>query len=61
MALLLLILITIKILNSHKEVDMSRNPGLYLIGFPQHVIQRGNNRESCFYGIAEEQDCYLIL
>ena len=40
---------------------MLRNPGFYLIGLPQHVIQRGNNTEPCFYGIAEEQDCYLIL
>ena len=31
---------------------MPRKPRFNLIGIPQHVIQRGNNRESCFY--AEE-------
>ncbi len=40
---------------------MSRKPGFNLIGFPQHVIQRGYNRESCFYGMTEEQGCYLNL
>ena len=28
---------------------MSRKPRFILPGVPQHVIQRGNNRESCFY------------
>ncbi len=27
-----------EIQNSHKEVEMSRNPGFNLIGLPQHVI-----------------------
>ena len=31
---------------------MPRKPRFNLIGMPQHVIQRGNNREPCFY--AEE-------
>ncbi len=31
---------------------MPRKPRFNLIGVPQHVIQRGNNREPCFY--AEE-------
>lgn len=31
---------------------MPRKPRFNLIGIPQHVIQRGNNRELCFY--AEE-------
>jgi putative transposase len=31
------------------EVKMPRKPGLNLTGMPQHVIQRGNNREPCFY------------
>jgi len=31
---------------------MPRKPRFNLIGIPQHVIQRGNNREPCFY--AEE-------
>jgi len=28
---------------------MSRKPRFQLVGVPQHVIQRGNNREPCFY------------
>ena len=32
---------------------MPRKPRFNLIGIPQHVIQRGNNREPCFY---TEQD-----
>ena len=28
---------------------MPRKPRFNLIGVPQHVIQRGNNREPCFY------------
>ncbi len=28
---------------------MARKPRFNLIGIPQHVIQRGNNREPCFY------------
>jgi len=31
---------------------MPRKPRFQLVGVPQHVIQRGNNREPCFY--AEE-------
>lgn len=31
---------------------MPRKPHFVLPGVPQHVIQRGNNREPCFY--AEE-------
>jgi putative transposase len=31
---------------------MPRKPGFNLAGVPQHIIQRGNNREPCFY--AEE-------
>lgn len=27
---------------------MARNPRFNLPGIPQHVIQRGNNREPCF-------------
>lgn len=29
--------------------SMSRKPHFVLPGVPQHVIQRGNNREPCFY------------
>jgi len=28
---------------------MPRKPRFNLLGIPQHVIQRGNNREPCFY------------
>ena len=37
---------------------MSRKPRFNLIGLPQHVIQRGNNREPCFYA---EDDYYRYL
>ena len=32
---------------------MPRKPRFNLVGIPQHVIQRGHNREPCFYS---EQD-----
>ena len=32
---------------------MSHKPRFNLIGLPQHVIQRGNNREPCFYAEAD--------
>ena len=32
---------------------MPRKPGFNLVGIPQHVMQRGHNREPCFYS---EQD-----
>lgn len=34
---------------------MARLPRLYLPGCAQHVIQRGNNREACFYAAAKYQ------
>lgn len=34
---------------------MARLPRLYLPGCAQHVIQRGNNREACFYDEADYQ------
>ncbi|WP_444997656.1 transposase [Aliikangiella sp. IMCC44359] len=37
---------------------MARQPRLNLPGVPQHVIQRGNNREVCFF---EEQDYKVYL
>ena len=37
---------------------MARKPRFNLPGVPQHVIQRGNNRESCFFD-AEDYRCYL--
>ena len=37
---------------------MPRLPRLYLPGCAQHVIQRGNNREACFYA-ATDYKTYL--
>lgn len=37
---------------------MPRKPRFNLIGIPQHVIQRGNNREPCFY-TEEDYQRYL--
>lgn len=37
---------------------MGRRPRFNLIGVPQHVIQRGNNREPCFY-CEEDYAVYL--
>lgn len=37
---------------------MSRKPRLVIPGVPQHVIQRGNNCEPCFY---LEQDYFKYL
>ncbi len=28
---------------------MARRPRIYILGVAHHVIQRGNNREACFY------------
>jgi putative transposase len=32
---------------------MPRKPRIHLPGQPQHVIQRGNNREPCFYSTSD--------
>jgi len=37
---------------------MPRKPRMYLPGIPCHIIQRGNNREACFYA---EQDYQFYL
>jgi len=37
---------------------MARKPRFNLLGVPQHVIQRGNNREPCFYS-EEDYSAYL--
>ncbi|SHH32704.1 transposase [Ferrimonas marina] len=37
---------------------MARLRRLDLAGIPQHVIQRGNNRQACFFG-DEDRHCYL--
>jgi putative transposase len=28
---------------------MPRKPRMYLAGIPAHVVQRGNNRDACFF------------
>ena len=40
------------------EEHMARLTRLYLPGCAHHIIQRGNNREACFYGKA---DCRTYL
>ncbi|MDP3480899.1 MAG: transposase [Desulfoprunum sp.] len=37
---------------------MPRRPRIIIPGNPVHVIQRGNNRQACFYA---EEDCLLYL
>lgn len=37
---------------------MPRKPRMYIAGYPYHVIQRGNNRDACFYS---EEDYFFIL
>jgi len=32
---------------------MARKPRFNLIGIPQHVLQRGNNRQPCFYAVED--------
>ena len=39
----------------HKEVGMARKPEYTLPGVPQHVIQRGHNREPCFFCVEDYQ------
>ncbi len=37
---------------------MPRKPRFNLVGIPQHAIQRGNNREPCFF---DQSDYYRYL
>ena len=37
---------------------MPRKPRTYLPGLPAHVVQRGNNRNACFFA---EDDCLFYL
>ena len=37
---------------------MPRRPRIKLAGVPQHIVQRGINREPCFYA---EEDCHSYL
>ena len=39
---------------------MARLPRLYLPGCAQHIIQRGNNREACFFR-EEDYKTYLTF
>lgn len=40
---------------------MPRKPRIHLPGLPQHVIQRGNNREPCFYATSDYQYYLQVL
>lgn len=40
---------------------MARKPRFNLPGFPQHVIQRGNNREACFYTSSDYRQFLHLL
>lgn len=37
---------------------MARKPRFQLAGIPQHIVQRGNNREPCFFS---DDDYYRYL
>jgi len=37
---------------------MPRRPRIHLDGIPLHIVQRGHNRESCFFG---EEDYHAYL
>ena len=39
---------------------MPRRPRMYIPGLPYHIVQRGNNREACFYDV-EDYQFYLEL
>ena len=39
---------------------MARKPRFNLVGVPQHVIQRGNNREPYFFS-EEDYAAYLVF
>ena len=41
------------LVGSIKGSSMARKPRFNLVGVPQHVIQRGNNREPCFFAEAD--------
>jgi putative transposase len=45
-------LIRFKVLS---ELNMPRRPRTYLPGIPSHVVQRGNNREPCFFADSDYQ------
>ena len=37
---------------------MPRLPRVNLVGFPQHIVQRGHNRAATFFG-EDDYHCYL--
>ena len=41
-----------------KGFEMPRRSRMYLSGLPYPIVQRGNNREACFYEI-EDYEHYL--
>ena len=34
---------------------MPRKPRMYLPGVPAHIVQRGNNRDACFFSDIDYQ------
>jgi len=42
----------------HKEVHMPRPQWLRLVGFPQHVVQRGIDRQAIFF---EDADIVTLI
>ena len=44
--------------NNVKEYKMARLPRLSIVGCPQHIIQRGNNRQACFFCRARLQSIF---
>jgi hypothetical protein len=41
-----------------KEIPMPRRPRMYLPGIPSHAVQRGNDRNPCFF---EEENYWFFL
>ena len=42
----------------YETTIMPRRPRIKLAGIPQHIVQRGINREACFFA-EEDYHCYL--
>ena len=40
---------------------MPRRRRMYVAGMPYHVVQRGNNREACFYSVEDYQFYLEVL
>jgi putative transposase len=41
-----------------KEIPMPRKPRMYLLGITSHVVQRGNDRNPCFF---DEENYWFLL